>query len=296
MPLKTARKGPDRVVDPIVVLVPALGITLLLVFVVLVVVARFRRVPRADQALVIGRAGGERVVRFDGTLVLPGVHHAETLDLSVVTVELSLTGKDAARCKDRVRVDVEAALPVRVNRTKDDVLKVATVIGCARASDPDVVRSLYRPRFESAVRKVFAEVTAEEALGRRAEVEEAIATTFGDELDGFVLGDVALVRMSLVPLEGLDPDDPLDAEAIVVLTRRAAAAAAAANDERQQIATQQHAADLAILAFDLKKAEAEARRDAEIAIIQARERGEVERVTLEEEARTMAVRKRLEGG
>lgn len=272
------------------VLLAAFGVVLTFVVGILLIVTRFRRMPRADQALVIGRMGRESVVSFDGALVLPGLQQAETLDLSVVTIDISLAGTHAVRCRDRIRLDVEATLPVRVNRTTEDVLKVATLMGCARASDPEEVRMLYRPRLESAVRTVLAEVDADEASSQRERIEEAVAAAIDAELDGFVHGAVALSRMSLVPIERLDPDDPLDAEAIAELTRRAALAAAATYEERRRMAVQQREADLAILELERATAEARARQEREIAIMQAREQGELDRVRLEEESKTLAVR------
>jgi uncharacterized membrane protein YqiK len=63
------------------------------------------------------------------------MHRAEVMDISVKTIEIDRRGKEGLICKDNIRADIKVTFFVRVNKTTEDVLKVAQSIGCVRASD-----------------------------------------------------------------------------------------------------------------------------------------------------------------
>ena len=49
-------------------------------------------------------------------------------------MEIDRRGKEGLICKDNIRADIKVTFFVRVNKTREDVLKVAQAIGCVRAS------------------------------------------------------------------------------------------------------------------------------------------------------------------
>ena len=101
----------------------------------------YRKVPQG-QAIVRNGVGGTRV-SFSGIVVLPIVHHVETIDISVKRIEIDRTGLNGLICKDNIRADIKVAFFVRVNQEKADVERVAQSIGCARASSPAEIEHLF---------------------------------------------------------------------------------------------------------------------------------------------------------
>ena len=74
----------------------------------------------------------EPVVAFTGAVVYPIINRAEVMDLSVKTIDIDRRGKEGLICNDNIRADINLTFFVRVNKTVEDVLKVAQSIGCAR--------------------------------------------------------------------------------------------------------------------------------------------------------------------
>ena len=81
----------------------------------------------------------------------------------------------------------------------------------------------------------------------------------GRDLNGFVLDDVAIHRIEIVPLECHDPAHPRDALGIEKLTKIATAANMATNEakqaERMRIAEQNLQADERVLALERQRRE-----------------------------------------
>lgn len=89
-----------------------------------------------------------------GAVVLPIVHRAEVLDLSVRTLVIDRRGKDGVTCADGLRADMKVTFLVRVNDTTENILRVARTIGCARAADPGTLEELFGAKFAEAIKTV----------------------------------------------------------------------------------------------------------------------------------------------
>src|SRR5688572_30584207 len=132
--------------DAMLGMVVAAGAVLLVVLLGLIIVARRLMVVARGTAIVITGGSYPRVV-FTRALVLPILHRAETIDLAMHSVQLSRRGREGLVCRDSIRADVQATFLVRVNRTAEDVLRVADSVGCARASDPAALEHLFAGKF-----------------------------------------------------------------------------------------------------------------------------------------------------
>ena len=130
------------------------GIALLVTVGVLVMVARFYRKVDQGRALIVNKMKAEPEVTFTGGVVLPIIHRAEVMDISVKTIEVDRRGKEGLICQDNIRADIKVTFYVRVNKTKDDVLKVAQAIGCVRASDQATLEELFLAKFSEALKTV----------------------------------------------------------------------------------------------------------------------------------------------
>ncbi|MBU1536750.1 flotillin family protein, partial [Myxococcota bacterium] len=110
---------------------------------------------KVDQGKVLVRNGfGGSKVSFSGMMVLPILHRIEIMDIVVKRVEIDRMGKDGLVCKDNMRADIKVAFFVRVNQTSPDVLQVAQSLGCAKASDQQVLMSFFDAKFSEALKTV----------------------------------------------------------------------------------------------------------------------------------------------
>jgi uncharacterized membrane protein YqiK len=94
---------------------------------VLLVSLLFRKVEQG-KALIVSKLRKVDVT-FTGQVVLPVLHKAEVMDISVKAIEITRTGKDGLICQDNIRADIRSTFFVKVNKTVDDVIKVAQAVG-----------------------------------------------------------------------------------------------------------------------------------------------------------------------
>jgi uncharacterized membrane protein YqiK len=231
-------------------------------------------------------------------VVYPIIHRAETMDISVKTIEIDRRGKEGLICKDNIRADIKVTFFVRVNKTQEDVLKVAQAIGCARASDPRTLEELFSAKFSEALKTVGKGLNFEDLYKQRQKFKDDIIDVIGKDLNGFVLDDAAIDYLEQTPIEHLDKDNIMDAEGIKKITDLTVIQNILTNDlrqkERKEIGSQNLESDEAIYRFDQRRAEAEAKKAKEIAISQSREQNEAARIASEEHKRTLLVQEKNE--
>ena len=111
---------------------------------------------KVDQgsALIINKMKDEPTVTFTGGVVLPIFHRCEVMNISVKAIEIERRGNEGLICKDNIRADIKVTFFVKVNKTTEDVLKVAQGIGCARASDQQTLEELFVAKFSEALKTV----------------------------------------------------------------------------------------------------------------------------------------------
>ena len=274
------------------------GIGLLLFIGILVMIARFYRKVDQGHALIINKMKAEPEVTFTGGVVLPIIHRAEEMDISVKTIEIDRRGKEGLICMDNLRADIKVIFFVRVNKTKEDVLRVAQSIGCARASSKQTLDDLFNAKFSEALKTVGKKLEFEQLYTQRDNFKDRIIEVIGKDLNGYVLEDAAIDYLEQTPLESLDPSNILDARGIRKITEITSRASIDTNElvqkQRMEIGSQDLQADEAVYRFDQQRADAEAKRDKEIAISQARESNEATRIRLEEEKRTSIDQQKVE--
>src|SRR5690606_18885253 len=116
-------RGPMAFEQQLVFVLVGVGLILLVGLVALV--AKFYRKVDQGHALIINKMRAEPEVTFTGGVVYPSFHRAEIMDISVKTIEIDRRGKEGLICQDNIRADIKVTFFVRVNKTKEDVLKVA---------------------------------------------------------------------------------------------------------------------------------------------------------------------------
>ncbi len=262
------------------------GFVVLVLVGFLVLLGKFYRKVDQGTALIVNKMTAEPIVTFTGALVLPVVHRAEYMDISVKTIDIDRRGADGLICKDNVRADIKVAFFVRVNKTQEDVLKVAQSIGCARASKHAALEELFTAKFSEALKTVGKRLEFEELYKERESFRDQIIEVIGKDLNGFVLEDAAIDYLEQTPLKDHDPKNILDAQGIRKITELTAAQNVLTNDhqqnERKIITKQNVEAEEAILELQRQEADAKAKQGREIATMQAREQAETLRVQAEE--------------
>ncbi|RSM45402.1 hypothetical protein DMB66_50920, partial [Actinoplanes sp. ATCC 53533] len=130
-----------------------IAVVLLIVLGVVFFLSRMFRKVEQGKALIVSKV--RRVdVTFTGAVVLPVLHKAETMDISVKTIEISRTGREGLICQDNIRADIRITFFVRVNKTTEDVIKVAQAIGTTRASSETTLQELFSAKFSEALKTV----------------------------------------------------------------------------------------------------------------------------------------------
>ncbi|CAN5904774.1 flotillin family protein [soil metagenome] len=252
---------------------------------VLILFSRFFRKVTQGQAIVRNGIGGTKV-SFNGMIVIPVAHQAEYMDISVKRIEIERRGTEGLICKDNIRADIKVAFFVRVNKTNDDVLRVAQSIGCQRASNFDMIRTLFDSKFSEALKTVGKRFDFVELYNERSTFKDEILKVIGTDLNGFALDDCAIDFLEQTQLENLDPENILDAEGIKKITELTAIQAKLSNniqrDKERVIKQQDVQAREAILELERQLAETEAKQMRDVESVKAREMAETMKVQAEE--------------
>jgi uncharacterized membrane protein YqiK len=276
----------------------AVGVGSVLLFGTLIIVARFYRQVDQGKVLIVNTLKSEPLVTFTGAVVIPIIHRSEVMDISLKTVEIDRRGKEGLICKDNIRADIKVTFFVRVNKTREDVLKVAQSIGCVRASDQETLENLFEAKFSEALKTVGKSFDFEELYTKREEIKDKVVGTIGRDLNGYMLEDCAIDFLEQTPVEMLDKDNILDAQGIRKITELTTVQNVSTNEfkqsERMAITKRNVESDEAIFALERQRAEAAAKQKREIESIQAREVAEADRVKAEEHAKAELARIKAE--
>ncbi|MFF5389465.1 flotillin family protein [Streptomyces sp. NPDC013012] len=267
------------------------AVVLLLVLVLVLVISRLFRKVEQGKALIVSKMRKVDVT-FTGQVVLPVLHKAEVMDISVKTIEISRTGRDGLICRDNIRADIRISFFVRVNKTVEDVIRVAQAIGTARASDKDTLQELFNAKFSEALKTVGKQLDFTDLYTKREELRFRIIEIIGIDLNGYSLEDAAIDYLEQTPLAQLDPGNILDAQGIRKITELTAAENVRTNEFRQheqkEITRQNVDAREAILELERRQADAEIKQKREIDTVRAREEAETARVVEEERLRAQS--------
>lgn len=257
-------------------IIPALvvvGVVLFVIFSIVLLIKAFYRKIDQGQSLIVNDMSKTPKVYFTGAMVLPVIHRAETMKISVITLELNRQGKEGLICKDNLRADISVAFYLRVNETAQDVLRVAKSVGVDRASDRNAVNELFNAKFSEALKTVGKKLEFMQLFEERQHFRDMIIQTIGEDLNGYVLEDVAIDYLEQTPKSALDPNNILDSEGIRRITEITAAHNVDTNrlerDQELEIKRKNVAAREASLELDKSQADAEARQTREIQTIRA---------------------------
>ncbi|MCG9759458.1 MULTISPECIES: hypothetical protein [Pseudoalteromonas] len=262
------------------------GISIVIIFAILLLIGKFYRKVEQGQALIINKMKNEPDVTTTGGIVLPVIHKMEVMDISTNRMVLERRENSGLICKDNIRADIAITFYIRVNENKEDILRVAKQVGCARASAPETLQALFEAKFSEALKTVGKRMNFEELFTHRNEFRDSIKEVIGQDLSGYTLEDVAIDYLEQTSIDKLDPNNILDAEGIRRITEKTSRQNVETNqlkcDEKAQIDNQNQAAFEKAAEVERQKEDASARQRREIESVRAREAAEAERVKHEE--------------
>jgi uncharacterized membrane protein YqiK len=275
---------------------------LLAVFVVLAGLAALFKAfyIKVDQgtALIVNDMSPSPKVYFTGALVFPIIYRKEYMKISLITLEIDRRGKEGLICRDNMRADITVAFYLRVNETPQDVLRVAKSIGSTRASDRDAVYELFNAKFSEALKSSGKNFDFVDLFGDRVQFREHVIRVIGDDLNGYVLEDVAIDYLEQTPKSSLDPNNILDSEGIKKITELTAAQNIRTNEleRNEELAIKKKNVETteAMLELERQQSDAEQKQMREIETLKAREAAETVKVQQEERLKAEAARIRTE--
>jgi uncharacterized membrane protein YqiK len=261
---------------------------------IMVMFAKFYRMVEQGKALIVNSMRAEPEVTFTGKIVIPILHKAEVMDISVKTIEIDRRGKEGLICKDNIRADIKVTFFVRVNKTREDVIKVAQAIGCVRASDQRTLDELFNAKFSEALKTVGKQLDFVDLYTKRDEFRDQIVQIIGRDLNGYVLEDAAIDFLEQTPLVSLDPDNILDAQGIRKITELTAIEKVRTNEysnnERKLIKKQDVEAAETIMELERQQADALSKQQREILTMRSREEAETHKIASEERLKSELAR------
>ncbi|GGR81822.1 MULTISPECIES: hypothetical protein [Streptomyces] len=261
------------------------AVVLIIVIAIAFVITRLFRKVEQGKALIISKT--KKVdVTFTGAVVLPVLHKAETMDISVKKIEIHRAGREGLICQDNIRADIQITFFVRVNKTVEDVIKVAQSIGTQRASDKAAIQEFFAAKFSEALKTVGKQLDFVDLYTKREEFRDRIIQVIGTDLNGYHLDDAAIDFLEQTPMSQLDGSNILDAQGIRKITELTAIEHVRTNEfqrtEQKEITRQDVDARETILELERRQAEAEIKQRREVESLRAREEAATARVQEEE--------------
>ncbi len=257
----------------------------------------YRKVPQS-QALIINKMNDRLDVSFTGATALPIIHKAEVMDIGVRVIEIAKDGTDGLICRDNIRADIRVSFYIRVNPVKEDVLKVAKLLGVANASNNEALYLLFSAKFAEALKTAGKQLEFVELYEKRDLFRANVIKVIGEDLNGFVLDDVAIEYCEQTPMDQLNPNNVLDAEGIRKITQITTVQAIETNVHKREAEKQIKAKDVetqqALFEMERQEKAAEYRANREMATSKAREDSQIAMVEAEERLKSEQARLRTD--
>ncbi|QYF95295.1 hypothetical protein KY495_09140 [Massilia sp. PAMC28688] len=276
----------------------SIGIVTVIVLGCFALFAKFYHKVEQGHVMIINTLRAEPEVTFTGGMVYPIIHKKEMMEISLKTIEIDRLGKDGLICQDNIRADIKVTFFLRVNKTAEDVLKVAQAVGCVRASNQETLENLFSAKFAEALKTVGKSMDFVELYQARDRFRDDIIRQIGDDLSGYVLEDAAIDYIEQTSLDKLDGHNILDAQGIKKITELTAIENIRTNelkrDEEMRIKKKDVETREAILELERQQADAESRQGREVSSVRAREQAETRKIESEEFAKSELARLQAE--
>ncbi|MCU0450100.1 MAG: hypothetical protein MUC97_09735 [Bernardetiaceae bacterium] len=275
------------------VLVPAGGAVLFIVFIFGLLYSFLKKASPGTALVKTGLGLTTPQISTSSSIVIPLIHRAETIDLTVKIVKIVRRSADSLSCADGIRAEVEVDFYVKINSVDEDIRRVATTIGCDRASNLETIKQLFEAKFADALKTAGSKLTFDQLYQNRHQFRDEILIALGHNqggdvvLNGYRLDDVAIHYLEQLPLNKHDENNVLDAKGIKEIAQRTSVEAESANQRLRErevtIAEQNRQAKVKQLQIEQDLKEKEAIQQREIKERQLRESAQAEKTFQEQE-------------
>lgn len=203
----------------ILILVAAIVAGLFVIGIVFaVILKKFYRKVRQGEVLIVNTMSEDLTITFTGCTVWPIIHRAEVMDISVKRIDIDRRGKNGLICQDYLRADINVNFFIRINPEPETIREVAQSLGCERASKIGALEELFSAKFSEALKTAGKQFDFADLFSKRDEFREEIKRLIGEDLNGFILEDVAIDYLEQTDREFLSPTDVNDAIGIEKIT------------------------------------------------------------------------------
>lgn len=273
---------------------------LILVFMVIMglVMAKLYKRSTKQMAFVRTGAGGQKVIKDGGALIVPIMHETIDVNMETLTVVVNRSRDSALITKDKLRVDVEAEFYLKVKPDADGIAQAAQTLG-DKTMNTRELQAMIEGKFVDALRSVAAKMEMNELHENRADFVQSVQETLADELakNGLELESVSLTGLDQTAIEHFNPNNAFDAEGLKALTEITELRKKERNEiERSTevaIAQRNLEAKQRKLEIEMEEASATAERGREMAEKQAQETktSELARISAERETEEAQIAK-----
>ncbi|GAB4110884.1 MAG: flotillin family protein [Thermoflexibacter sp.] len=221
--------------DIYTILVPAGIVVIFLIFIFALLNAFLKKAAPGTALVKTGLGFSHPQVSTSSSIVIPLLHRIETIDLTVKIVKIIRKGSDSLSCADGIRAEVEVDFYVKINSVEEDIRRVATTIGCDRASNLQTIKELFEAKFADALKTAGSKLTFDQLYQNRHQFRDEILIALGHTqggdviLNGYRLDDVAIHYLEQLPLSKHDENNVLDAKGIKEIAQRTSGEAESAN-------------------------------------------------------------------
>jgi uncharacterized membrane protein YqiK len=259
--------------DIYTILIPAGAVVLFLVFLFALLNQFLKKAAPGTALIKTGLGLPNARISTSSSIVIPLLHRIEMIDLTVKIVKIVRKGSDSLSCADGIRAEVEVDFYVKINSVDEDIRRVATTIGCERASNLQTMKELFEAKFADALKTAGSKLTFDQLYQNRHQFRDEVLVALGHTqggdviLNGYRLDDVAIHYLEQLPLSKHDESNVLDAKGIKEIAQRTSNEAESANKRLRErevtIATQNQEARTKQLQIeqDLKEKEATQQRE-----------------------------------
>lgn len=193
---------------------------LIVLFVLGLMVAKLYQRSSKEVAFVRTGAGGPKVIKDGGALILPVFHDVTKVNMNTMKLTVNRKETEALITFDRMRVDVGVEFYVRVKQDEAAISMAAQTLG-SKTMEPSQLRDLVEGKFVDALRSVASAMTMKDLHEKRSDFVNKVQTAVMTDLEknGLELESVSLTSFDQTNRKFFNADNAFDAEGLTLLTR-----------------------------------------------------------------------------
>jgi uncharacterized membrane protein YqiK len=200
---------------------------------------KFYTLASKEKAFVRTGAGSQKVVLNGGAFVVPGIHEIVEVNMKTLRLDVEKKDKESLITADRLRVDVKVEFYVRVKADEASVANAAQTLGNLTLT-PTALKNQVEAKFVDALRAVAVRMKMYDLNAERSKFVQDVRQVVAEDIakNGLELESVSLTALNQTRKEHFDPSNAFDAEGLLVLTRETEQRRKSVNDIEQDTAVQ----------------------------------------------------------